>query len=136
MLDKGRITILVVDDLEDWRLTLRGILVDEGYSVKLAASKGEALEILSGAEIPLAILDMRLDESDEGNQDGLVLAKTIKREHAGTQVILLTGYGTPDVVSKAMSPGPEGQALIVDYLEKTETDKLLGVIEQTLVAMQ
>ncbi|MBI1881080.1 MAG: response regulator, partial [Chloroflexi bacterium] len=58
-MSKGR--ILVVDDLPDWRKTLSGILLDEGYEVQTASSREESLRLLTAGRFHLAILDVRLD---------------------------------------------------------------------------
>ncbi len=60
-------TILIVDDLPDWRATLSGILFDEGYQVRRTGSREEALQMLETERFHLAVLDVRLDETDEDN---------------------------------------------------------------------
>ena len=42
----------------------------------------------------VAVLDVRLDESDEDNIDGLLLMEDIRRKWPTTAVIILTGYAT------------------------------------------
>ena len=49
-------------------------------------------------------LDVRLDESDEDNQDGLLLMEDIHREWPSTAVIILTGYGTVAWCKKHSNP--------------------------------
>ena len=84
--------ILVVDDLPDWRITLSGLLMDQGYDVQTASSIDNALEILEKEYFHVAVLDVRLDETDEDNRDGIQLMHEIKKRRPTTAIIILTGY--------------------------------------------
>jgi len=55
------IQILIVDDLEDWRRSLSGLLSDEGYAVRAVGSKAEALDALNTECFDVAVLDVRLE---------------------------------------------------------------------------
>lgn len=57
-------TILVVDDEQLVRENLAAYLEDEGYTVVMAASGEEALDMVSAGGIALAIVDMRLPGID------------------------------------------------------------------------
>ena len=96
--------ILVVDDLVDWQLTIRGMLKKIGCDVELAGSLVEAREVLSKGKIDLAVLDMRLDERDETNTDGLDLAEEIQTNWPTTKVIIATGYSNPEALQRAWEP--------------------------------
>lgn len=96
--------ILVVDDLPDVRKTASGLLRDEGYLVRAAASRQEALEILENERFHIAVLDVRLDESDEYNQDGMELLTAINQCYPAITIIMLTGYADVDMVRKALLP--------------------------------
>ena len=124
--------ILVVDDLTDWRKTLRGLLVDEGYDVQVAASSAGARGLLITDQFDLAVLDMRLDESDEDNTEGLDLAAEIKQRWPTVQVIIITGYGTPDRVKQALEPDVQGRKLAEDYVPKDRTEELIQVVRRVL----
>ena len=67
--------ILVVDDEEKIRETLRGVLSDEGYEVADAEDGRTALERLQGEPPDLVILDVWLPEID-----GITLLEEIKRD--------------------------------------------------------
>jgi CheY-like chemotaxis protein len=125
--------ILVVDDLPDWRNTISGVLTDEGYQVEMAASTPEALGLLHHSHFDLAILDMRLDESDENNTEGLdILAKEIRKSWPDVKAIILTGYGTPETQKRALEPDIQGQRLVEDFVEKTETEGLVQTVKRVL----
>jgi len=124
--------ILVVDDLPDWRSTLSGLLTDEGHSVSVADSSDSALDVLGREKFDLAVLDMRLDETEEGNVEGLTLAGEIKKRWPGIKVIIITGYETTETVRQALEPDAEGRRLAEDYLEKTKTEELPEAIRRVL----
>jgi CheY-like chemotaxis protein len=96
--------ILVVDDLPDVRATICGLLEDAGYSTRSAKSREEALIILQNERFHIAVLDVRLDESDEDNQDGMDLLRDINQYDASMAIIVLTGYANVDIVRAALQP--------------------------------
>jgi two-component system response regulator PilR (NtrC family) len=94
--------LLIVEDYADWRDLIKGMLVREGHHVVTAGTLTEARRIL--AEQPLldlAILDIRLVEMDDDNEDGMQLLSEIRQSHAFTRVIMLTGHGTMEKQRKA-----------------------------------
>ena len=88
--------ILIVDDFADWRELLRGLLQREGYSVHSAATLHEAREYVDQSkDLDLAILDIRLIETDETNEDGMRLLREIHERQTFTKVIMITGQSIP-----------------------------------------
>ena len=124
--------ILVVDDLSDWRKTLKGVLADAEYDVQVADSSASALKLLEINRFDLAVLDMRLDETDEDNTEGLDLAVEIRRRWPTVKAIIITGYGTPDTMRQALEPDIRGQRLVADYIPKTQTEELVKVVRRVL----
>lgn len=124
--------ILVVDDLPDWRRTLSGLLMDQGYDVQVASSVDNALVVLEKALFHVAILDVRLDETNENNRDGLLLMQKIKEQWSSTEVIILTGYADVRMAQEALNINRNGKRLAYAFLEKTQTSLLLEEIEQAL----
>ena len=58
--------VLIVDDEKNMRLSLRTVLADEGYGVRMAESAEEALNLLAaGGVLQLVITDARLGGRDE-----------------------------------------------------------------------
>ncbi len=126
-------SILVVDDLPDWRVTLRGLLTDEGYAVQVAGSSQEALALLAENHFDVAVLDVRLDETDEENKEGLdYLAVEIKKNWPEVKRIIITGYPTSESVNLALKPDEDGQRLVEDFVEKTDSDQLVQVVQNIL----
>src|SRR5882757_622978 len=102
--------ILVIDDDESIRRTLRLCLESGDYSVALAAS-GEAGIALAKKQPPdLALVDLRL-----GGMDGLAVTRALGQEAPGALVIVMTAYATIDNAVEAMRAGAS------DYLAKPFT---------------
>lgn len=126
--------ILVVDDLKDWRTTLRGLLEDEGYKVEVAESQKKALLALEAQEFDLAVIDIRLVEKEEGNTAGLDLAERIKQRWSDVKVVIITGYDTPDTVKRALVPNDQGVRIAEEYaLKDPASIKNLPLIIRTIL---
>lgn len=128
-------TILIVDDAPDWREMLAGLIKDvfPELQVVTASSVDEAKTHLNGYPIALAILDIRLDESDEKNIEGLDLAEFIHGHYPETQALIITGYASLETVKRAMHPNKSGLRLAVDYVEKDKlTSELLPLVASIL----
>lgn len=124
--------VLVVDDLPDWQKTLKGFLSDEGFEVKTAGSVRLALEAVNANRFDLAIVDIRLDETNEEDVNGLNLAFEIKKLDPNMKIIILTGYASIDLVRKAMEPNATGKRLADDFISKDKTDELLEIVQRLL----
>lgn len=124
--------ILVVDDLPDWRSTMSGLLRDEMYDVQTADSQSQAIALLEAASFDLAVLDMRLDESNEDNTEGLELAEIIQYRWPLVKIILLTGYSTPERMTRAMAQNAKGKPLVDEFIEKDESEKIIETVKALL----
>ena len=127
---KGR--VLIVDDLPDVRTTLSGLLSDEGYDVRSASSRAEALQMVDGERFHIAILDVRLDEADEDNQDGILLMHDIGKKDPTVAIIILTGYANVKMVRDVLQPSLEGVSPAFGFLEKSEMDQLPEYVDRAL----
>jgi len=94
--------VLVVDDEPLIRWSLAETLLDCGYQVSEAIDGQTALQVLTDAPTPIdvVVLDYRLPDSDD-----LKLLSAIRRISPKSQVILMTAFGTPEVVSGALQLG-------------------------------
>jgi CheY-like chemotaxis protein len=124
--------ILVVDDLPDLRLTIQGILEDAGYFVLSASNKEEALRALGTGRFHVAVLDVRLDEQDEQNKDGLDLMFEINKIDSTIAVIILTGFADVQMVQAALQPDREGKRPAFGFLNKFELDQLVDYVQRAL----
>lgn len=99
--------ILIVDDEESVRFSLRRALAQEDVVMSEARSGEEAVELLSQASFDLVLTDIRMERVD-----GLDLLATIRDRWPDTVVILLTGYASVASAVQALRRGAH------DYLVK------------------
>jgi DNA-binding NtrC family response regulator len=92
-------TVLVVDDEQLLRWSLRERLEKEGYLVLEAETGQGALDQLREG-IDLVLLDYRLPDTD-----GLDLLKKIKQHDSDILVVLMTAYSTIDTAVEAIKQG-------------------------------
>ena len=110
--------ILIVEDYVDWRELLSGMLLREGHDVRTAASLQAAQDVIQeNKDLDLAILDIRLVETDENNEDGMRLLAEIRKQLSFTRVIMVTGYGTMETQRKAFK-----QFRAFDFFNKAQFD--------------
>ena len=111
--------ILIVDDEQDIRDLVSGVLDDEGYGTRTAASADEALAALDERLPSLILLDVWLRGS---SMDGIELLRAIKLRDPQIPVIVFSGHGNIDTAVAAISQGA------VDFIEKPfEAEKLAHV---------
>jgi DNA-binding NtrC family response regulator len=94
--------VLVVDDEPLIRWFLTEALTDCGYEVVEAGDARAAREAVGGAagEFDVVLLDYRLPDSED-----LSLLASIRRQTPRAQIILMTAFGTPEVVRGALDLG-------------------------------
>ena len=93
-------TILIVDDEESIRKSLKDILGDEGYEVVTAASGREALDVLPEAQPSIALLDIAMPD-----MDGIETLRRFKETRPEMQVIMITGHGTIETAVQTTKMG-------------------------------
>jgi two-component system response regulator HydG len=94
------IYVLVVDDDDEIRNLCATIVSNIGYVPLVASSGQEARAILSERKPDLVLLDLRLPDGD-----GTDILKEIKSSYPGTEVIIMTAYGTIRSAVAAMKQG-------------------------------
>lgn len=116
--------ILIVDDEADIRNLVKGILEDEGYATRLAATSRHVYELISESLPDLLVLDIWLQGSEH---DGLEILKTVKQNYPSIPVIMISGHGTIETAVGAIKQGA------YDFIEKPfKSDRLLLLIDRAL----
>ena len=95
--------VLVVDDSASVLHMLRATLEPMGFEVDTAGSLDEALRKLPLAPYGAIITDLRL-AGDERTL-GLELVSAARAAHPGASVIVLTGFGNPNVMDRVFRLG-------------------------------
>jgi len=93
-------SVLIVDDDEQFRLSLSKIFAKVGYKVSTAADALEAMDILNRSFQHLVIADQRLP-----NMSGLQLLKQIKSKSPKSKVLIVTAYGDLTMRNEALHVG-------------------------------
>ncbi|MGA3060418.1 MAG: response regulator [Candidatus Bathyarchaeia archaeon] len=120
-MDKN-VKILIVDDDENIRKTMKTILEDEGYVVDLAATGNEAVEMTWKTAYNIALLDIRLPD-----MEGVELLKLIKDNVPRTRKIMVTGYPSMQNAISALNKNADA------YLVKpVDIAKLLDKVKEQL----
>jgi len=114
--------ILVVDDEASIRSSLRGVLEDEGYRVRTAATGEEALAEMRKADYALVLLDIWLPA-----MSGLDVLGEIQKLEERPAVVVISGHGTVEAAVRATKLGA------FDFLEKPLTlDKVVVTVKNAL----
>ncbi|HAQ35357.1 MAG: sigma-54-dependent Fis family transcriptional regulator [Maricaulis sp.] len=116
--------ILIVDDEDDIRDLISGLLEDEGYQAREAADADGTLDAIKARKPSLIILDVWLQGS---RLDGIELLEVIRKIDPDLPVIVISGHGTIETAVAAIRKGA------YDFLEKPfKSDKLLVTVERAL----
>ncbi len=116
--------ILIVDDEQDIRDLVAGILDDEGYDTRTARDADSALAALSERLPRLMFLDIWLQGS---RLDGLSLLDEVKAVHPNLPVVMISGHGNIETAVSAIKRGA------YDFIEKPfKADRLVLVAERAL----
>ncbi|MGH8012160.1 MAG: UDP-3-O-acyl-N-acetylglucosamine deacetylase [Candidatus Binataceae bacterium] len=115
-------TVLVVDDDERIRSSLRGILADEGFRVVDTADAPAAMDLIVRENPAVVLLDVWMPEVD-----GIELLRRIKSARPDTHVVMISGHANIQNAVAATRLGAE------DFIEKPfSVDGLLTAIERVL----
>jgi len=114
--------ILAIDDEEDMAETIVDVLKYEGYQAFSATNGADGIIINDKENPDLIILDLRMQK-----MDGIETLRQIRKTDDKVRVIILTGYGNPDIV-KEMLDLDISECLI----KPVENEQMLQVIRDVL----
>ncbi|HUV12113.1 MAG TPA: sigma-54 dependent transcriptional regulator [Acidobacteriota bacterium] len=114
--------LLVVDDEENVRASLQGVLADEGFSVDTVESGEACLKAADRRPYDAIFLDVWLP-----GKDGLDTLKELRSRNPNQYVIMISGHGSIETAVQATKLGA------FDFIEKPlSLDKLMLVLEHAL----
>ena len=116
--------ILIVDDEKDIRELISDILVDEGYTTRLAGNSDKAYAEINDNPPDMMILDIWLKESQH---DGIDILKNVRRNNPDIPIVIISGHGNIEIAVAAIKQGA------YDFIEKPfNIDQLMVVIGRAM----
>lgn len=113
--------ILIIDDEENIRLTVKACLQGAGYDVQTAINGEDGLEKFAADPSDLVLLDMKMP-----GKNGLDVLREL-RQQSDVSVIMITAFGNVEDAVSAMKLGA------VDYLRKPFTpDQIRHIVAEVL----
>lgn len=92
--------ILIVDDEDVVRETIKRILEDEGFDVFIAGNGITAVGIVEDYNIDIALLDIKLPD-----MNGVEVLERIKLIKPKIKIVMITAYEMEELVKKAFVAG-------------------------------
>lgn len=118
--------IVIVDDEEAVRSTLRDFLTEEGYQVTAVADGQSAVQTLKEEPVHVVVTDLRLP-----GMGGFEILESVSQMNAQIACVVMTGYGTVESAVKAMKAGA------CDFITKPlQLDAVSLVIKKALEFQQ
>ncbi len=115
-------TILIVDDEDGVRDSVREVLNDEGYRVVDTADNARVLDLITQEKPDLVLLDIWMPQID-----GIELLKEIKSQEPEINVVMMSGHGNIHTAVTATKFGA------FDFMEKPlSLDGLLLTVQRAL----
>jgi len=121
------LTVLVIDDMADVRLSAHFLLSSHNYNVLEADSVLQALDIIKQNKVDLILLDMNYSSDTTSGQEGLNFLAKLTKLDINIPVVAMTGWSSVDLAVKAMQQGA------TDFIEKPwDNQRLLQIIKQQI----
>src|SRR5216110_3090333 len=115
-------SILIIDDEEIMREILETLLSKEGYSVRVAASGAEGVELAKSVPFDAAIVDVMMP-----GMNGMAVLEELKKLDDDLPVIMITAFASVENAIAAMKRGA------LDYITKPfKNDEVLVVLRNAL----
>jgi len=121
-LTQTKTRILIVDDAGPVVVLCVNVLQALGYAVKGANRGDTAVELLRKEKFDLMVLDYKMP-----GMTGFEVFQQAKALHPDIAVVLVTGHGTPEVVTEANRLGFSSI-----LLKPFTSDELRGTVEKVL----
>ena len=114
--------ILIIDDHDSMREGLELLLRKRGHKILSAENGARGMELLAENGADLVITDLKM-----AHMDGLQVLQSVRQDHPGIEVLVITAYGTIEKAVEAMKLGAS------DFLTKPFSSEEFGVKVARLV---
>ena len=128
--------ILIIDDNSEIREILNDLIKESGYSTRIAANYKQALMEIDKKLPDVAIIDVKLDKSDN---DGIELLLHIKNKNRNIPVIIISGHANIDMAIKSLKSGafefiqkPFDQQRLMNFIKRAVENLKLKIENEKL----
>jgi two-component system response regulator FixJ len=118
-------TVYVVDDDTDVLGSLRFLLETDGFDVRTFRSAAALLNGGVAGDVDCFVIDYKMPA-----MSGIDLANRLRNRHAGTPIILVTGYPDESIQEKAAAAGIR-DVLLKPHLEENLVTRIRGAIGES-----
>jgi len=115
--------VYVVDDDTDVLGSLRFLLETDGFDVRTFRSGAALLNGSTTDKADCFVIDYKMPA-----MSGIDLASRLRNRHAGTPIILITGYPDENIAEKAAAAGIH-DVLLKPHLEESLVSRIRGAIQ-------
>tara|TARA_B100000427_G_scaffold211890_1_gene176710 strand:+ start:3717 stop:5072 length:1356 start_codon:yes stop_codon:yes gene_type:complete len=116
--------ILIIDDNADIRFILNELIKEAGYETRLAANFNQALSEIDKKLPDVAIIDVKLDKSDN---DGIQLLDHIKKKNIDIPVIMISGHANIEMAINSLKSGA------FEFIQKPfDKERLLNFVNRAV----
>ena len=98
--------LLLVDDIPDY-LDVLALYLPSAITTRKATSAHEARTALDAERFDAALIDIKLDENDPDNTEGLELLRWIKERYPGLPVVMISAYRQFEFETESLASGAE-----------------------------
>lgn len=112
--------VLIVDDSEDFAVSLADILKSRGYQVEMAHSAESGREKARSFDPQVALLDIRL-----GQDSGIDMISQLREMRPGILCVMMTAYAAVDTAIQAIHRGAHSY-----LLKPLNIEHLLAILER------
>ena len=120
--NNGKTNVLVVDDLRSIRLTLGGILEDEGHNVVTVEDGYQAIEAVRKTHFDAIFMDIKMP-----GINGVQTFREVKKIDSQALVVMMTAYSVEDLIREALEEG----AYAVIY-KPFDIERIIAIIDNLL----
>jgi len=126
MVDRDKVgdRVLIADDQPQVLTSLKMLLRSEGFCIEEANSPEAIIKAISDREFDVLLMDLNYACGQTSGTEGMDLIGQVRRLDEDLPVVVLTAWGTVELVVEAMRRGAQ------DFLEKPwDNKRLLSVIK-------